>query len=220
MLKTISEKDKLTFVYQERTLPLLLVLGGIAALIIGVLLMEPVTPQKIIFLSMFPIVAALVAYYLMTRKQILVIDSAKQMLEEYRGSVRSAFKFAEIEYADVERVREEEDVLNEDTSLDGEPIATPVKKLHLNFHPYLDLKDPHGKHFLLDNHERGIDNYRVAKTIVEAINQALALSKETTKTLNVYQIKTSQKTNGLLVLFILVFLGALGFAVARYLGYV
>ncbi len=229
MLKTINEKDRVTFIYSEKTTPIIVALTGVLGLGAGLSVIGSVTLYTLIALLLGPSVAFLVCYVMLRQKQILLIDGSRDTVEEHLGKKRIVFNFSEIEYADVERVREEEShaapepVKTEQEVLQEEHDPTQVKEepdverahakntqLHLNYHPYLLLKKDHEKYFFLDNKERGLPNYKAAKLIVETINEYVGVAKVTTEKLNLYRIgkKGGKGVFGLVFILILLCIGA------------
>ncbi len=227
MLKTINEKDRVTFVYSEQTMPIVIALVGVLGLGAGVSVIGSVTLYTLIALLLGPSVAFLVTYVMLKQKQILLIDGSRNTVEEHFGKKRIVFNFTEVEFADVERVREEESAVPDEPSKDKQEIlqeghdvtqAVPqivptsethakTTKLHLNYHPYLLLKKDNEKYFFLDNKERGLPNYKTAKLVVETINQYIGVAKLVTENLNLYKIEKKSNKGVLGLLLILILLG-------------
>lgn len=203
MLKIIRENDKDTFIYRKPTLPLIFV--GIALLIpvVGLVLFQIIHPGEIFILFVSAFVFLLLAYFLFRQKQVLVIDRARALLEEYVGRRRISFSPSQIEFADVERFR---DVgpLPEDS-----PESMQAPSLHLNYHLFVKLKPEGTKYFLFDNHGKGLRHYQESRILAEAINAWIELPKETTKERNFYQIKPSQKGRLKLLCFLIFILAVL-----------
>lgn len=199
MLKIITEKEKITFVYDERTIPIILYVVGVLGLGAGIAAMGTLTPQNLVVLLVGPIAAFLTAYIILSRKQILVIDGVRKTVEEHLGKKGMVFNFEDIEYADVERVKDEENPdppHNLDEAAEDEEKAEEEKiqaraKPQLNYHPFVSLKEG-DRYFFFDNKGEGINNYKSAKSMVEAINQYIGVPKMTCGELNLYRIKPKQ----------------------------
>ena len=239
MLKTINEKDRVTFVYVEKTMPALIGIIGVLGLGAGISVIGALTLYNLIALLLGPSVAGLTAYIMLKQKQILLIDGARNTVEEHLGRKRVVFNFDEVEFADVERVREEEsyssvepvktdqEVLQEEHDVaqaipttnereeEVERIHTKTTKLHLNYHPYLQLKKDKEKYFFLDNKERGLPNYKSAKLVVETINQYVGVAKVTAEGLNLYKIEKKSGKGVWVLLLVLILLGGAAYFVVK-----
>jgi len=190
------------------------------------------------------LIAFIVAFLSMRSKQILVIDGSKNEIEEHIGKKSIIFKFSEIQYADVERVRDEELITEKEAepTTQEEVVATHASdaksikvetneqvlierthekaaKLHLNYHPFLALSDGK-KYFLFDNKGKGIDVYRISKTLVENINEYIGIPKTTQENLNLYRLNSSGAKGLITPFFILLLFASLSYWALKMLNYI
>ncbi len=214
MIKTIAEKEKLTFVYMEWGIPTLLIIVGILGLGAGIAVMTVLTLQTLVALLLGPIVAFFVAYVMLHQKQILMIDGTRRTIEEHLGKKRLVFNFDEVEWADVERVRDDQ----EEAAEEDLEKAKETTHLHLNYHPFLKLKNKEEKYFLFDNKGRGLKSHKDARSIIETINQYVGVPKLTCEDLNVYKIQPSSGSGFILLVFVLVAVLILGYFALKALG--
>lgn len=213
MLKTILEKEKTTLIYQDTTLPFILGVAGVGDGLIAFFLRNEIPLGAIVGMALSAIFLWAIAYTFFQQKFILILDQNRQTLEEYLGAERQTFEFKHIDYADVDRVREE-DAPQDEGEADGRPTRSP----HLNYHPFLQLKSPSEKYFLFDRKGRGIGRYREARLLVEATNQAINVPKDILKTLNVYQMKSKGETPFFYPLVMIVLLGVIAYLLLNQYG--
>jgi hypothetical protein len=212
MLKTILEKEKTTLIYQDTTLPFILGVAGVGDGLIAFFLRNEIPLGAMVGMALSAILLWAIAYTFFQQKFILILDQNRQTLEEYLGAERQTFEFKHIDYADVDRVREQEAPQDE-----GDTISTHSP--HLNYHPFLQLKSPAEKYFLFDRKGRGIGRYREARLLVEATNQAINVPKDILKTLNVYQMKSKGETPFFYPLVVVVLLGIIAYLLLSQYGY-
>lgn len=212
MLKTILEKEKTTLIYQDTTLPFILGVAGVGDGLIAFFLRNEIPLGAMVGMALSAILLWAIGYTFFQQKFILILDQNRQTLEEYLGAERQTFEFKHIDYADVDRVREQEAPQDE-----GDTIST--RSPHLNYHPFLQLKSPSEKYFLFDRKGRGIGRYREARLLVEATNQAINAPKDILKTLNVYQMKSKGETPFFYPLVVVVLVGIIGYLLLSQYGY-
>lgn len=218
MLKTILEKDKTTLVHQKETLPLFLGMVGILMATMAFFTREEVPSEVFWGLVIGSPILWAMAYLLFQRKQILVIDSGRAMIEEYRGQERTTFSFDDVRNADVARVREEPEPENEEHPETFRRVSIQSPRLH--YHPFLNLKSAaEGNYFLWDERGKGMARYREARRVVEAINDALALPKETVKALNMYQMKSKGETPFFYPVVIVILVAMIAYLLLSQYGY-
>jgi hypothetical protein len=238
MLKTINEKDRVTFVYSEKMMPTIIASVGVLGLGAGISVIGTVTLYTLLALLLGPSVAFLAAYVMFKQKQILLIDGSRDTVEEHLGKKRIVFKFSEIEYADVERVREDEEHQAEPVKTEQEAVQeehdaaisqetpkehhqdverthTKTTKLHLNYHPYLKLKNENEKYFFFDNKGRGLAKHKSARVVVEEVNKYIGVAKLTTENLNLYKIEKRNSSGVFALLLILILLAAAAYLVIQ-----
>ncbi|KKT76148.1 MAG: hypothetical protein UW70_C0021G0015 [Candidatus Peregrinibacteria bacterium GW2011_GWA2_44_7] len=216
MLKTIKEKEKETFVYTDPTLPLGLMGAGILILALAILgvVFEKWSSEVPLFAGVLFVLDSVLCFFLMKRQQILILDHPARTVEEHIQGQQRIFHWDEVEWADVERLRDEGILssLNDTTVEFLENPEFPVthietnektRAIHLNYHLFLRLKQGKGKYFLFDNNGQGMKDYAEAALIAKTINTALELPKATLKALNLYTIKPSHRWAWALFFFVL-----------------
>ncbi len=224
MLKTILEKEKTTLIYQDTTVPFILIVAGVGDSLTAFFLRDQIPVGGIVGIVLSAVALWGIAYFLFQRKYILILDQVRKTVEEYLGTERRTFEFTHIEHADVDRVREEDapqdepETFDETTNPEHPVTVMPTRSPHLNYHPFLQLKSPSEKYFLFDRNGKGIGRYREARTLVEAINQALAVPKDVLKPLNVYQMKSKGETPFFYPVVVVVLLGVVAYLLLNQYG--